>query len=210
MKISVLIPTHNRPQLFKRCIESVITAYKHYNVDLEILVNNDSRDIQELYSDLVQYEYNQSDDLSDIYRGLFGRASKEYVYFLEDDDIMSKEFFYEISRFKEDIFYFNYIPFEWHHHFISFFEYTGKKGTKEEFLDGYDDHNFQFGQICFKKECLDIKDFPTGNNVHNDFEVFRKLRGSFRTIPKFLYRQTIDGGDNISFRHTEKDDKWNL
>jgi glycosyltransferase involved in cell wall biosynthesis len=208
MKISVLIPTHNRPHLFKRCIESVVKAYEHYNVDLEIIVNNDSKDVQELYASLTKYEYNQSDNLSDIYHGLFERATKDYVYFLEDDDIMSKEFFFELSRFDEDILYFNYIPYQWHPSFITFFEYTGYRVDKEQFLERYDDHNFQFSQLCFRKECLDINDFPDDNCLQNDFKIFQRLRGSFRPINKFLYRQTVDGGDNISFKGLNRDDRW--
>lgn len=208
MKISILIPTHNRPQLFERCINSVITAHRHWNVDLEILVNNDTRDICELYSGYTKYEYNKSDNLSDIYRGLFNRVTKEYVYFLEDDDVMSKEFFYELSRFNEDIYYFNYMPYRWEESMVKFFDYTNRRCTKEEFLDGYDDHHFQFGQICFKKKCLDINDFPDNNDLINDFRIFQKLKGSFYTIPRFMYRQTTDGGDNISFHQLNKDERW--
>lgn len=208
MRISVLILTHNRPQLFKRCIESVMTAYKHWNVDLEILVNNDSNDIEELYIGYIKYEYNKSDNLSDLYRGLFEKATGEYVYFLEDDDVMSKEFFYEVSRYSDDILYFNYIPYQWHPSFISFFEYTNYRVNKEEFLKGYDDHNFQFGQLFFRKVCLNINDFPDDNCLQNDFKIFQRLEGSFRPINKFLFRQTIDGGDNISFHKLNKDGRW--
>jgi len=208
MKISVLILTHNRPDLFKRCIESVITAYKHFNVNLEILVNNDSRDITEVYPKMTRYYYSSSSNISVLYQLLFEKASNEYVYFLEDDDVMGKDFFFEVSQHTEDILYFNYIPHEWDVSFISFFDYTNKRGTKEDFLDEYDDHNYQFGQICFKKECLDINDFPSDNHLQNDFVIFKKLHGSFKTIPKFLYRQTTDGGDNISFKMLCKDDRW--
>ena len=215
MKISVLILTHNRPELFQRCLKSLIHAYNKVDtytkgvLDLEIIVNNDSRDIEEVYTDHIKYQYVQSDNLSDIYRSLFERASGEYIYFLEDDDVLSVDFFHELSKCPEDILYFNYVPHEWQPSFVPFLEYTSRKGmTKEEFLDGYDDEHFQFGQICFKKKCLDIKDFPTDNTLQNDFEIFKKLNGSFRTVPKFLYRQTTDGGDNISFRELNKDSRW--
>jgi len=208
MKISVLILTHNRPQLFKRCLDSVTHAYRYWKTDLEVLVNNDSDDITELYHDTVTYSYNKSDNLSDLYRDLFERATGDYVYFLEDDDVMSIDFFYEVSKRQADIMYFNYIPHKWEQSMIGFFEYTNKKCTKDEFLDRYDDHHFQFSQIFFKKKCLDINQFPTDNNLHNDFKIFQRLKGSFVTIPKFLYRQTTDGGDNISFKSLNKDERW--
>ena len=47
MKLSILILTHNRPKLFKRCIKSVIKNLPDF--DIEILVNNDSNDIEEVY-----------------------------------------------------------------------------------------------------------------------------------------------------------------
>jgi glycosyltransferase involved in cell wall biosynthesis len=55
MKLSILILTHNRPILFKRCINSVLNNLP--NFDIEILVNNDSKDITEIYHDNVNIFY---------------------------------------------------------------------------------------------------------------------------------------------------------
>lgn len=208
MKISVLIPTHNRPKLFKRCLESVLLANMHHKVDLEIIVNNDSNDIVEMVRDVATYHYEQSDNLSDIYKGLFEKATKEYVYFLEDDDIMDIRFFEILDNYNEDIFYFNYSPYNWNIEFVIFMRYANNDYDKETFLAKYDDHHFQFGQICFRKSCLDINSFPNDNNLHNDFKIFQRLNGSFRSINKILYSQTTDGGDNISFKLLNKDTRW--
>ena len=51
MMLSILILTHNRPQLFKRALTSVLNNLPDY--EIEILVNNDSQDIEEIYSDDV-------------------------------------------------------------------------------------------------------------------------------------------------------------
>lgn len=187
---------------------SVINANNYYNIELEIIVNNDSNDITEIYKDKVIYQYKQSNNLSDLYRDLYIQSTKEYVYFLEDDDMISTDFFKTLDQYNEDIFYFNYKPYEWHKHFIKHFRYSDNDYDLDRFLYDYDDLDFQFSQICFKKECLCIDDFPKDNNLYNDFNIFRRLKGSFRSINKFLYTQTIDGGDNISFSSLNKDDRW--
>lgn len=209
MSISVLILSHNRPQLFKRCLESVILANMYHNVDLEVIVNNDTNDIVELNGEFIQYQYEKSDNLSDIYKSLFDRAKGEYIYYLEDDDVMGVRFFETLSQFDEDIFYFNYSPYKWSMDFVRFFGYAGKNFVnKGHFLKEYDDHNFQFGQICFRKDSLDVNDFPDDNCLQNDFKIFQRLKGTFRSINKILYSQTIDGGDNISFRLLNRDRRW--
>ena len=81
MKISFLILTHNRPKLFKRCIESILK--QEFDFDIEILVNNDSNDISEDYisSDIVsiKYLYKQDQNLSNLYKYLFDLAIGEYI-----------------------------------------------------------------------------------------------------------------------------------
>ena len=205
MKISILILTHKRPELFKRCINSVIAAYNKFPLknNVEILVNNDSNDIKEIYSNLpIIYSYNNY-NLGNLYFDLFKRANGEYVYFLEDDDYISEEFFEIFSQYNQDIMYFNYKPYKWIDHFAEFFKYTNNVyKDKEHFLQNYDPWNFQFSQICFKKKCLN--DFPIDDNLQNDFEIFKRLKGSFININKFIFTQSTDGGDNISFNKGKK------
>lgn len=43
MKLSILILTHKRPELFQRCLESALHMLPE---NVEIIVNNDSNDIQ--------------------------------------------------------------------------------------------------------------------------------------------------------------------
>lgn len=206
MQISVLILTHNRPQLFKRCIESVINANKYFPVDLEILVNNDSNDIEEIYTDITSYHYKQSYYLGEIYKHLFDNASKEYVYFLEDDDIMLESFFETIASFQTDIIYGNYKPLVWDSSFIKFAN-SKPVDSKIKFLEMYNPHNFQFSQLIFKKSALKNKDFPTDNYLQNDFKIFQMLEGTFISTGKFLFKQTRDSRDAISSRYN-KDQRW--
>jgi glycosyltransferase involved in cell wall biosynthesis len=216
MKLSILILTHNRPILFKRCIDSVLNTLPDYSI--EILVNNDTKDIQEIHTEdtNVQYSYYQSYDLSKTYENLFNRARGEYIYFLEDDDYIKPDFFSALD-FNYDVNYLEYIS-------QPLIEELGpaqqlKRMTLNrclshvsnlmEFLDCYDDRDFQLGQIMFKR-CL-VSQFPEGNNINNDLELFRSLIRSKATIKYILgqrWIQTTSGGDNISFDNLNRDDRF--
>ena len=82
MKLSILILTHNRPKLFKRCIDSVIKNLPDF--DIEILVNNDSNDIEEVYSEniTIKYFYKKYKELGETYRFLYFESKGEYIFFL--------------------------------------------------------------------------------------------------------------------------------
>ncbi len=204
--ISVLILTHKRPRLFQRCINSVLNAYNNFKIPIEIIVNNDSNDIEEKYFQNISitYTYNQNQNLGALYKDIYNRAKGEYVYFLEDDDVMIINFFRIISNYNQDIIYGNYIPYEWNSEFVSFFN-KDEHNSKKDFLTDYDNTHFQFSQLCFRKQALDVINFPTDNNIENDFKVFELLEGTFVNIKKVLYKQTTDGKDNISFKKFNKD-----
>lgn len=174
-------------------------------MDIEILVNNDSHDIEEYYHEYIPiiYTYNESQNLGTLYKQLFDKASKEYVYFLEDDDIMCRDFFNNLNNCSSDIIYGKYKPANFDKSFISFFRHFGF--VKDLFLEEYDDHNFQFGQIVFRKTALD--EFPEDNNLDNDFLIFKRLKGSFEIVSGIFYIQTRDGKDAISSTYN-KDPRW--
>lgn len=216
MKISICIPTHNRPRLFNRAIESVLSLKTDH--DLEIWVNNDSNDITELYSDSAQiyYSYYQNDDLSQIYKKLLNNASGDYVYFLEDDDYLNNNFFDKLDL-NYDINYMLYTS-------IPHINEVGVKGMLErqhindhlldvtchnKFIDMYDDTYFQLGQIIFRKDK--VVNFPEGNCLNNDYIFFNccfHVNTTIKYINKQLWTQTIDGNDNISFDRLNNDDRF--
>lgn len=204
MKYSILIPTHNRPKLFKRCLRSALDAIGPRS-GIEVIVNNDSGDIQEIRDPRVKYFYKKSENLGEIYKWLFDMAQGTYVYYLEDDDVMNPNFFDYVESLDQDIIYGNYVPWQWDSHFVDFFKFRHNT-DKDEFLETYDDYHFQFGQILFKKAAL--TDFPVTNYLQNDFEIFKRLKGTFRCTNRFFYTQTIDGGDNISWESFNKDPRW--
>jgi organic radical activating enzyme len=214
-RLSILILTHNRPKLFQRAIDSVLNIAPGY--EIEILVNNDTEDIEEVYSDSIhiQYFYNKAHDLSKIYKLLFDRARGEFIYFLEDDDFLNKKFFDYID-YEYDINYFHYIS-EPHIVESGPVEMLNRQKLNIDllretqysvFIDSYIDTYFQLGQILFKKKKLIA--FPSGNNIRNDVSLFRAFDQSstIKYIDECLWHQTTDGNDNISFDNLNTDDRF--
>ncbi|MAF36177.1 hypothetical protein CL622_03610 [archaeon] len=215
MKLSILILTHNRPKLFIRAINSVLSNLPEY--DIEIIVNNDTNDIDEIYDDRVsiQYHYYQHDDLSRVYKYLFDLATGEYIYYLEDDDYIKSNFFGHLDL-TVDVNYMEYISEPTIERIGPLAAYkklsTNRKinhnNEARKFIQQFDDEEFQLGQILFRKEQIK---FPTGNNIHNDVVLFERLAKdgcSFKYIDKQTWVQTTTGKNNISFPNFNKDERF--
>lgn len=213
MKLSVLLLTHNRPKLFQRALKSILDILPDY--DIEVLVNNDTRDIEEIKHKCVTYYYKTSNDLSDLYHYLYTKSKGEYIYYLEDDDYIRSNFFTSID-FTKDINYMEYISRPLIEHYgplCSLKKITVnrkfKSKTSREFFELFDDTEFQLGQILFKK--ILVTKFPTGNYLNNDYKLFQNITKespSFRYISKQTWVQTTDGRDNISFTYLNTDNRF--
>jgi len=188
--ISILILTHNRPKLFERAIKSVLDNLPDYPV--EIIVNNDSNDIEEISG--ATYYYEKHEDLSHTYKFLLDKATQEYIYFLEDDDYLLPKFFSKLD-FSYDINFINYR----HEDVNEAIERFNREFAIEE-------EDFQFGQIVFKKSL--VTKVPSGNIETNDWVFFNTLKGSTKLISDILWVQTTDGNDNISFPELNVDDRF--
>jgi glycosyltransferase involved in cell wall biosynthesis len=191
IKLSILILTHNRPSLFKRCINSVYVNKPNW---VEVLVNNDSNDIIEEFD--AKYFYIKNDDLSYLYKFLFNKSTGKYIYFLEDDDYLLPNF-WDIIELNNSIY--NYIPDQG---YLAYLDYFIKRPNFEEY--------FQLGQIIFEKKLL--INFPEGNYIKNDFYLYKEIskKTKFKYIKKPIYQQTTDGKDNISFKEYNKDERFYL
>ncbi len=189
-KLSILILTHNRPKLFNRALQSVLLN-KPY--DVEILVNDDSDTICDS-SDYILFKH-KSSNLSDIYNMLFNAASGEYIYFLEDDDYVVSDFYNKI-QYKNTIY--KYIPCDGIKHTEYFKDFDIL--TFDKFKEYY-----QLGQIIFKKS--DCKILPKDNNIHNDLVYYYNI-DNWCFINKYIYYQTTDAKDNISFSIYNTDDRF--
>tara|TARA_R110000787_G_scaffold66803_3_gene149969 strand:+ start:9241 stop:9894 length:654 start_codon:yes stop_codon:yes gene_type:complete len=216
MKLSILILTHNRPLLFERCINSVLNNLPNY--DIEILVNNDSNDITEIYNDKVNiyYYYEKNKKLTDTYKFLYEKSKGEYIFYLEDDDYIKSNFF-KFLNFNYDINFLNYLSKDiltykrnlasYYKRFFNKFKSLSKINNLSEFLNIYEPRDFQFSQIVFKKNG--IKYWPTEDNIFNDYKIFKSLElETIFYISKPLWVQTTDGKDNISFRIFNKDKRF--
>jgi glycosyltransferase involved in cell wall biosynthesis len=191
MKISVLLLTHNRPLLFKRCIDSLL----HNLPDsIEILVNNDSSDIVPVIHPQVSYFYFSDDSLSSVYKFLFDKASNEYIFFLEDDDFLVPDFWSNLSSSFDhsDLFYMNFIT-----------EKISDQVFPFQFKIESENNLFQLSQLIFKKNT--VSSFPSIDHLHNDWFLFQNILSniSFSNIKLIsipMFAQTVDGKDNISFK----------
>ena len=214
MKLSILLLTHNRPALFKYCIESALMATR--GMECEILVNNDTNDITEVYDPRIPVKYSTytSDTLTDIYQYLYDKAQGDYVCYLEDDDYYLRHMFNSID-YKHDMYMTEYIS-EPLINEMGIYNATRrltinrkhKKRKPIDFFSAIDDRDFQLGQMIFKK--CDV-DFPVDDNIRNDIILTRRVAEKMNTI-KYLegYRwvQTTNGQDNISFPELNIDERF--
>lgn len=214
MKLSVLMPTHNRPKLFNRALSSVLRATD--NFETEIIVNNDTNDIDRLSHDNISYHTHTSVDLSDIYKHLYDLATGEYILFVEDDDYLLPDRFNRLSL-THDIHYLEYMsnPLICEHGIKRQHEITCINRAHADihkpikFYNSINKRYFQLSQIIFKRPS--IITFPTGNDKHNDERLFREIAYNSRSIkyekgPAWV--QTVDGHDNISFDNLNKDERF--
>lgn len=198
MKLSILILTHNRPTLFDRCLRSVLEQLPN---DVEVIVNNDSNDILEIEHPQVRYYYNKFDNLSAIYQFLLMQAQGEYVYYLEDDDYLTKDFM--SIPLEQDLIVGNYYPTYNPKYMLSCLGmYADELLWPEQFADQIDMYHLQLSQHIFRRKCIMDFDFLPDNNVHNDIRLVlhaNKTAYKVQTLKKIFFYQTTDGGDNISF-----------
>lgn len=213
--ITVCILTHNRPKLFDRCINSVLTANTNgYNI--EIVVNNDTCDITQQFHKNIQTRYFefQDEDLSAIYKFLYDQSRGEYIFFLEDDDYIQPWFFSKIDT-QYDI---NFIEYTSTSHLtlgpmkameIQRINRTIDTREPRMFVSQFNQTFFQLSQIAFRKNL--VKCFPTGNALNNDLKLFQHICETANTL-KYInhasWVQTTDGGDNISFTDLNKDERF--
>ena len=201
--LTILILTHNRPQLFYRLF-NIIKQY-----ECEIIVNNDSNDVLTLpngnYKNIRLF-HNKFSNLSDIYKFLILKVNTSWFYILEDDDI-PLNFFKAFVNFSD--LNFNDLNFN----DLNFDAIVGSYFTFDKRFVKYDleSKDFQLSQIIFKNKTFNFNslyDRCNGDCIYNDYYFVKEnIFNPFVTNYCF-YKQTVDGKDNISFPEYNK--KFNL
>lgn len=106
-KVSVIIPTFNRAEMVCRCVQSIFdTEYPN----LEVIVvddcspDNTGERIKERFSGRVKYFRNEKNSFQAVSRNNGAKiATGDYLFFLDDDNIVDKNIFTEIaSAFEEN------------------------------------------------------------------------------------------------------------
>jgi len=106
MKISVVIPTFNRAEMVCRCVQSVFDTQWP---SLEVIVVDDcspddtATKIKERFGAAVKYIRNAKNSFQAVSRNNGAKiATGDYLFFLDDDNIVDKDIFREIAKAFED------------------------------------------------------------------------------------------------------------
>lgn len=200
MKLSFLIPTHNRPKLFNRCLTAILDQL---TPDMEVIVNNDSNDIEEIDHPQVNYHYNKFEHLSHVYRFLLEQSKGEYVYYSEDDDYVVKDF--TSIPLDADLIAGNFYPtYQKDIQIIKCMTLYSDSvyDDPKKFVEYTNLYYLQLSQYIFKKETVKDFEFRDDSDIHNDIRLLlhaAKKSQKLKTMNKVFFYQTIDGLDNISF-----------
>ena len=104
-KVSVIIPTYNRPKWLPESIESVlIQTYP----DIEIIVVNDgstdnTEQVLEPYMDKIRYIYKENGGPGSAVNVGIAASNGEYIARLDDDDLfLPKKVEYQVKMFREN------------------------------------------------------------------------------------------------------------
>ena len=182
MRISVLILTHNRPELFKRCLASAIEYRKLSPHDIEIIVNNDSFDIEEV-DDNIKYFYSTL-PVNDIYPFLYDQSNGDYIMYLEDDD----ELIYNDIQFDHDLIIGIYNAYSKDRNIKQLQELII---NREQSTVNFE--HFQLTQMIFKREF--VTNFPSVYHDENDETLLSNILSNNPTIKycnRLFFKQGVD------------------
>jgi hypothetical protein len=196
INLSILILTHKRPILFNECIVQLLSILNKSNLNIEVLVNNDSNDIIEIKDNRITYFYNTS-SVNKLYPFLFNKAKGEYILFLEDDDLLLDISVILNNLYKYDLHIGMYISYLSDRFIYQIKEF---KKNKQVGLENSRFKYFQLSQIIFKKKLL--TKFPSNFHIENDEKVFNNIKEKFPTYKfhsKNFFKQRVDY-QNLSLR----------
>ena len=105
-RISVIIPTYNRAEMVCRCVQSVLDTKWP---SLEVIVVDDcspddtATKIKERFGEAIKYIRNAKNSFQAVSRNNGARiATGDFLFFLDDDNIVDKDIFREIAKAFDD------------------------------------------------------------------------------------------------------------
>ena len=157
------------------------------------------------------------DNWGESYKYLFNLAKGEYIYFLEDDDLLLTDFSFlddsnlatkkeqklNLSHLKNSSpdYYFGKYKYHvlreninWKQEFFKLFKLNHKK-LFFEYPNPDNFQSFQLSQLVIKKKI--IKFFPITNNKYNDYYLFKNNPGKIKYLNKYFFQQGI-AKNNVS------------
>lgn len=191
--VTILILTHNRPELFKQCINSVISN-KHFN-NIQVIVNNDSSDIQEICHDNIKYFYSKL-QVNDIYKFLYDQAQTDYIMYLEDDDTLLNIDNIMKNLHLADLHIGLYLPYVSLRKVYQFEEQIRNIKNKT-----FNYRYFQLSQMIFKKSM--VSKFPSQYDNENDEKLLSNILSNnplTEYYKDFIFKQGVDG-NNLSLEY---------
>lgn len=189
--ISILTPTHNRPEKFKRLMDSIESQSF---TDFEVIINNDTDDVDiDSYDDRFNIEYNKYDNYADIYQGLYNRATSDILWVMEDDDYLAHDGVLEmvVDMFNEN----DQVNILLVSHFnktnLTIITHGDGVYTRDDMCNNkvHNQEDFQFGDMIIKRSQhestndikIDISHLKDRNEMCNDFNVYLDRLMNYRT-----------------------------
>jgi len=194
IKLSILIPTHDRPEQLQNCLLSICKA--DIQIPYEIIINCDDNSIKDInfnkYKLPIKIYNNKFFNWGQVYNFLYKKSNGNYIYFLEDDDLLLTSF--DFLDYDFDYYFGMYYPNKRENNTLKKFRNSFKRIWSFTHTKLFFNYNipekfihFQLGQIIIKKEI--IKKFPKTDNKYNDYYLFAKNPGTIKYINKLFYKQ---------------------
>ena len=204
--LTILIPTHNRPKELRNALISILAA--RIVVPFKVIINCDDESVpEEIVNDYpsldITFYKKKFRNWGEVYEFLIKQCETEYLYFLEDDDILKTNFDFllpstESTKWMDEFdYYFGYY-LSHEREGVSvvklkrwFSTLLKKNNMHKKLLTGVpeDLKHFQLGQLVIKKRC--IKKIPINNDKYNDYYLFKDNPGSIKYIDKVFYKQGL-------------------
>lgn len=198
MKFSILLNAQNTNDSFNQCILSILNSFKQTkDIDLEILIFNKLDDITYIDKDNIDIQYFENKDYNfsidfESNQFLFEKATGDFVYLLDDDVIVTNDFFESLIPFfiNYDIIIFKYMTKNIDYNNLTYNRTFPIISNKRNFQKKFDGNKFYINQIIFKKTALIKLPGPTFNGT--DYDVFKTMNGELKVVNKTLIQYIIN------------------